>query len=211
MSVPMLIPLTGLEELPSKPLMREATVTKRNPKITTRMPASKFWYQVVCASCTGAMVKSTNSKRMITAEPAITQLMGMSRSMRLASLLAGALFPSARTSFRPARRAEMIVGIVRIKVIHPRGHGSSGHRADVLAPHVVGRHLRNGNRGGIDRRISRELSEELNRRHHQQPGDHAARKKNSRHLWADDVAHSQVFRRDGGAEGSARKPARAHF
>ena len=76
------------------------------------------------------MVKSTNSKRMITAEPAITQLMGMSRSMRLASLLAGALFPSARTSFRPARRAEMIVGIVRIKVINP---------AAATAPAAIGR------------------------------------------------------------------------
>ena len=43
----MLMPLTGLEELPSNPLIREATVTNKNPKITTRMPARRFWYHVV--------------------------------------------------------------------------------------------------------------------------------------------------------------------
>src|SRR5215472_5085134 len=91
------------------------------------------------------------------------------------------------------------------------GHGSRGHWADVLAPHVVGGHQRNGNCGRIDRRVSRELPKELNRRHHQQPGDHAAREKNSRHFRTDDVAHSQVFRGNRGAERSSREPAGAHF
>ena len=36
------MPLMGLEELPSKPLMRPATVTKRKPKTTTKTAAKKI-------------------------------------------------------------------------------------------------------------------------------------------------------------------------
>ena len=66
---------------------------------------------------------------IITAEPATTQLMGMSRSMRLAALDVVPA-PSARTSLRPARKAEMMVGIVRIRVINP---------AAATAPAAIGR------------------------------------------------------------------------
>ncbi len=51
---------------------------------------------------------------MITAEPTMTQRMGTSRSMRLVEAA-----PSVRTSFNPARKAEMMVGIVRRSVIKP--------------------------------------------------------------------------------------------
>ena len=49
----MLMPLTGLEELPSSPLMRAATVTKRKPKMVTRMPARRLWYHSVLAPFMG--------------------------------------------------------------------------------------------------------------------------------------------------------------
>ena len=41
-SVAMLMPLIGFEELPRRPLMRAATVTKRKPKTTTKMPAKRL-------------------------------------------------------------------------------------------------------------------------------------------------------------------------
>ena len=59
----------------------------------------------------------------ITRDPRTTARMGMSRSIRLVRLAGPAALdspaPSARTSFNPARRAEMIVGIVRSSVISP--------------------------------------------------------------------------------------------
>jgi len=37
----------GIEELPSRPLMRAATVTKRKPNTVTKMPANKFCHHSV--------------------------------------------------------------------------------------------------------------------------------------------------------------------
>ena len=76
----------------------------------------------------GWKVSSTHIMAMMTTEPTTTVRMGMSRSMRLEAEDWPA--PSARTSFRPARRAEMIVGRVRSSVISP---------AAATAPAPIGR------------------------------------------------------------------------
>ena len=42
MSVAMVMPETGLAEEPTRPTMRELTVTKRNPKTTTSSEAARL-------------------------------------------------------------------------------------------------------------------------------------------------------------------------
>src|SRR5580692_8308144 len=116
-SVAMLMPLIGLEELPSNPLMRPATVTNRNPKTTTNTAANRFWYHCVCAPWMGKKVSTAQIMATMTIDPPTTHRMGTSQSMRLEEL--DWLLLSARTSFSPARSAEMIVGIVRSRVISP--------------------------------------------------------------------------------------------
>jgi len=66
--------------------------------------------------------------KMMAAEPAITQLIGTSHSIREASPDCPAL--SARTFLSPVRNAERIVGSVRSKVINP---------AAATAPAAIGR------------------------------------------------------------------------
>src|SRR5437868_10812787 len=56
MSVAMAIPEMGLDDVPINPVMREETVTKRNPKMTTKIAAAMLAYQVVLASFTGMKV-----------------------------------------------------------------------------------------------------------------------------------------------------------
>src|SRR5262250_3728060 len=78
MSVAMLIPLMGLEELPRRPLMRPATVTNRKPKTTTNTAAKRLWNQRVAAPSMGRNVRSTHIMAMMTMEPIMTVRMGMS-------------------------------------------------------------------------------------------------------------------------------------
>jgi hypothetical protein len=65
----------------------------------------------------GWKVSKTHIMAMITMEPTMTQRMGTSPSIRLEAVDSPA--PSARTSFKPARSAEMMVGKVRSRVISP--------------------------------------------------------------------------------------------
>ena len=62
-SVAIVMPETGLAELPMSPTMRDATVTKRNPKTTTSREAAKFASQPTCAPGTGLKVRKTNMIR----------------------------------------------------------------------------------------------------------------------------------------------------
>ena len=52
-SVAMVMPEMGLAELPIRPTMRELTVTKRNPKATTRTDAARLANKPTCAPGTG--------------------------------------------------------------------------------------------------------------------------------------------------------------
>ena len=60
---------------------------------------------------------------------------------------------------------------------------------------------------GIDR-VGQVRAEEVNQRHHHEPGKNAAGKDDSGNAGSDDVAHSEIFRRDIGADGRALEPIR---
>ena len=88
-SVAMVMPLIGFDELPIRPLMREATVTNRNPKTTTKSAARKSEKALVCAPGIGLNFSSAHIIATITAEPTTTTRMERSRSVRLVSESAG--------------------------------------------------------------------------------------------------------------------------
>ena len=79
----MVMPLTGFDELPIRPLMRDATVTNKNPKTTTKIAAIKFAKAPVCAPGIGLNFSSAHIIAMITTEPTTTTRMDRSRSVRL--------------------------------------------------------------------------------------------------------------------------------
>ena len=116
-SVAIVIPLMGFEELPIKPLMRDATVTNKNPNTTTNSAASKSANPLVIAPGIGLNFSSAHIIATITAEPISTTRMDISRSVRLTAAAVAACF--ARISLIPAVSAEKIVGIVLIRVIRP--------------------------------------------------------------------------------------------
>jgi len=140
----------------------------------------------------------------------MTHRSGMSRSMRLVAVDWPA--PSARTSLSPARRACENRGQSAAERDQSGcGDCARAHRADVGAPNLVGRHHRNGNRGGIDRDVAGELSVEADGRHDDEPRDDAACEENAGDARADDVADAEIFGSDGDAERSAVEPFGARF
>ena len=66
------MPLTGFEELPTKPTVKEATVTKKNPNKTTTPTA------IIFIPRPGV----SHKRKIIAAEPNITQLIGKSSAVR---------------------------------------------------------------------------------------------------------------------------------
>ena len=126
-SVAMVIPLTGLAEVPISPQMRDDTVTKRNPKITTKNDATMFSNPDVRAPAIGLKVSISHIATMIASEPSTTHFMAMSRSSRPP---ASAPACCERMSFMPLRSALTIVGMVFISVIRP---------AMATAPAPIGR------------------------------------------------------------------------
>src|SRR5438105_15874383 len=52
-SVAMAMPEMGFDDVPMRPVMREETVTNRNPKTITNNAAARFSYQVVLESLIG--------------------------------------------------------------------------------------------------------------------------------------------------------------
>src|SRR5438876_6058820 len=69
-SVAIVIPEMGFDDVPIKPVMREDTVTKRNPKTMTRIAARKL----PCVGIFGATARKIASS----SEPAITTAVGVS-------------------------------------------------------------------------------------------------------------------------------------
>src|SRR5215469_10543274 len=67
--VAMVIPETGFAELPMSPVMREETVTKRNPKMTTKTEATRLAKSEVCAPGTGLKVMNIHIMRISSTEP----------------------------------------------------------------------------------------------------------------------------------------------
>ncbi len=116
-SVAIVIPETGFEELPISPTMREETVTKRNPKKATSSDAARFAIQLTCAPGTGLNVRKKNIINTSTTDPPTTTLKGRSSSVRSGA----ALHPTAlaQVSHRTRASAPTIVGMVLISVISP--------------------------------------------------------------------------------------------
>ncbi len=111
MSVAIVMPEIGFEDVPMMPTMREDTVTKKNPKTTIRS-------DIRSEPGNGPCGKPGRNARMrtIASAPTTTMPMPMSRSVRLVE--AWALLRSVRL-FSDSRKAAMIVGIVLMRVITP--------------------------------------------------------------------------------------------
>src|SRR5262249_15315701 len=88
---------------------------------------------------------------------------------------------------------------------------SRAHRADIRPPNLVGGHLRNGNRGGINCLAAGKLPIELDGRHDHKPGNNSTGEKNSGNTRTDDVADSEILGGDCRAEGCSGKPAWTRF
>src|SRR6266511_3207868 len=73
-SVAIVIPEIGLDEVPINPVIRDDTVTKRNPKMITRTAARKL----PCVGIFGATARKTASS----SDPPRTNIVGISRSVR---------------------------------------------------------------------------------------------------------------------------------
>ena len=106
-SVAIVIPEIGFDELPMRPVIRDDTVTKKNPKTTISTAATKFH----CIGMPG--VTARNSAR--SSEPTRTTVSGMSRSVR-SRPAAPVVAPN---SFTLSRNDDTIVGSVRASVIRP--------------------------------------------------------------------------------------------
>src|SRR5215471_18360695 len=106
-SVAIVMPEIGFDDVPMSPVMRDDTVTKKNPKITMRIAARKFpWVGIFGA---------TARKIASASEPTSTTPSGMSRSVR-----ARAIAPApAPRSFIASRNDDTIVGMVRASVMSP--------------------------------------------------------------------------------------------
>ena len=106
-SVAIVMPEMGFDELPIRPVMRDETVTKKKPKMTIRMAATKF-------HCIG-MPGVTARKIASSSEPTSTTVSGMSRSVRSRPPEPAA----APNSFTLSRNDATIVGSVRARVMSP--------------------------------------------------------------------------------------------
>ena len=68
-SVAIVMPETGLAELPIRPTMRELTVTKRNPKTTTSSEAARLASHPTYAPGTGLNWRKKNMTATSSKEP----------------------------------------------------------------------------------------------------------------------------------------------
>ena len=92
-SVAIVIPLTGFDDVPISPQMRHDTVTNRNPNTMTSRDAARFASNPVLAPGIGLNVSSAQIIAMSAMEPISTNWIGRSRSSRPAC---GATPPRSR-------------------------------------------------------------------------------------------------------------------
>src|ERR1700753_2656165 len=69
MSVAMVIPETGFDELPINPTMRDDTVTNKKPNSATSTEAARLASHPTCAPGTGLKVRKKNISSTSTTEP----------------------------------------------------------------------------------------------------------------------------------------------
>src|SRR5262245_55300496 len=117
-SVAIVIPEMGLDEVPIRPTMRDDTVTKRKPKTTTSTDAITLARKPVGAPGTGLNVSSPHIISTTSAEPASTTVVLRSRAVRPAASGEAPSLSFLRSA-APALRAATIVGTVFSSVIRP--------------------------------------------------------------------------------------------
>ena len=188
-SVAMAMPLTGLDEEPSSPVMREDTTEKKKPNTTMMAAESSATPKPGTAcSCGRNAMKSARPS-----EPKITSRNGRSRSVRRVAA--------------PASAAQVQVAEGGAERVQDRGQRlqqvddpAGGHRAgadvaDVARPDVVGQHLVDGDGGRVQRQRP-SLAEQRDGRDQDQPGQQAAADHDGRRPVADDVADAHQLGRD---------------
>ena len=106
MSAAMVMPEIGLALVPISPVIRDDTVTKKNPKTTISRAPSRF--TPIC----GSTVSSSASP----SEPTIVTQIGRSRSVR-SRVVAVPTLPLR--SWKPERKALTIVGSARSSAMMP--------------------------------------------------------------------------------------------
>src|SRR5258705_10395013 len=104
------MPDIGFEDVPIKPVMRAETVTNKNPKMTTKIEASRLENGPVGAPFTGIKVSMAHIMTNTPSEPAMVTFMLRSCSVRLVLATSAELW---RRSFAPARSAPVMVGMER--------------------------------------------------------------------------------------------------
>ena len=106
MSVAIVMPEIGFDEVPMSPVILDDTVTKKNPNTMVRIAASTL----PRVGSPGATTRNTPRRRV----PRRTALIGISRSVR------AIVFPRpAPKSLTLSRNDDTIVGIVRHNVMIP--------------------------------------------------------------------------------------------
>ena len=145
------MPLTGLADVPIRPQMRDDTVTKRNPKITTKSDAIRFSKPDVRAPAIGlnvsiSHIEHDDAERAeddplhgdITVEPAAAGLLA-------AGLLRADVLDAAPQRVDDRRH--------RLDQRDEPGHGdgAGAHRADVAFPHLARRHRADRDGARIER------------------------------------------------------------
>src|SRR2546428_5170383 len=108
MSVAIVIPEIGFDEEPISPVMRDDTVAKKNPKISTSSAAMTLPW----VGRPGTTIRNRPSSTL----PPRTMLIGMSRSVRNRAAAPPAAAPKSR---RLPRAEAIMVGIVRDSVMRP--------------------------------------------------------------------------------------------
>src|SRR5205823_6390390 len=115
-NVAIAIPEIGFDDVPISPVMRDDTVTNKNPKMMTKMAAATFAPADVYAPGTGLKQSIDHLISITSSAPPRAIFALMSLSVRK---IPAASFAPLPRSFAPARSAAMIVGVVLSKVISP--------------------------------------------------------------------------------------------
>ena len=185
-SVAIVMPEIGFDELPMSPVMRDDTLTKKKPKRIVRTAASGL---------PNVGRRGTATRKMASAsEPPRTTVSGRSRSVRDAGRAAAGAQPlhalAERRHDRRNRAAQ-------------RDEARGQHRAgadvpDVGAPDLPGRICESirplaGTGGNGHRHV---VAEDRQQRHQHHPREHASGEHDARDARPDDVADAHVLGRD---------------
>ena len=138
-NVAIVMPETGLAEVPTRPTMRELTVTNRKPKTTTSSEAARLAAHPTYAPGTGLNSRKRNMQQRCSSEPITTTRIDKSSSVR--SGLACAAAPG-RIVLKPEVSALADGG----QGLQQRDQAGGGNRArahglDVGRPQIAGSHL----------------------------------------------------------------------